>query len=103
MDTLVGDPVTVLSFDDTKMELVQIYDNLSRDLTDLIRDQWLSPVIATSIMNDSRYAYEIGMHLVTAAQLLSSLGNRAARAAATEVALDARDLRDMSDAHEEMQ
>jgi len=103
LDMLVSDPVTVLSFDDSKLEIMQIYDELNGELTALIRDQQLSPIMATSIMNDSRYAYEIGMHLVTAAQLLSSLGNRAARAAAAEIALDARDLRDMADAREELQ
>ncbi len=97
LDSVSGDPATVLSFDDAKMELMQVYDELNRELTTHIRDRRLSPVMATSIMNDSRYAYEIGMHLVTAAQLLSSLGNPAARAAATEVALDARDLRAMSE------
>lgn len=101
VEALVGDAATVLSFDDAKVDLMQVYDELNDELTVLIRDRQLAPGITTSIMNDSHYAYEVGMHLLTAGQLLSSLGSRAARAAATEIALDARDLRNMAQVREE--
>ncbi|MFT5173596.1 MAG: phosphate:Na+ symporter [Gammaproteobacteria bacterium] len=96
LDANSGDALTALSFDDAKVEIMRIDDELNRQVTALIRDRRLLLNVATSIMNDSRYAYDVGMHLVEAVQLLSSLGNRAARAAVAEMALDVRDLRDMA-------
>ena len=56
------------------------------------------PATASSTLINSRFAQAIGMHLLTAAQLLLSLGDQVARAVATEVAFETRDRRTMTDA-----
>ncbi len=86
------DPVTILSLDDAKLVLLEGDAELNVELEHLIRTGSITPDAATSLMNDSRYVYQVGMHLIEAVQTLAALAERADRDAIEEMTLDEAEL-----------
>jgi phosphate:Na+ symporter len=87
------DATTILSLDDAKLGLREGDSDLNQELDNLIRAHRITPDTATSLMNDSHYAYQIGMHLIEAAQMLTSTLDRSERDAIAEMALDEGEVR----------
>lgn len=91
------DAVVALSFDDVKLELMQFDDSVTKEVTRLIRMNRIPNSAVTSLLNDARYATDVGLNLLSALQVLVTVGNRRARAAVTEVTLDASELRTLDE------
>jgi phosphate:Na+ symporter len=97
-----SDPFTVLSFDDDKLELLQLDDRMTKDVTDLIRERRIPATAVTSLLNDAHYATGVGLDLLEVLQVLTSVGDRGSRAAISDVTLDAGELRELDvAAHED--
>ena len=87
------DTVTTLSFDDAKLNLLQLDDEMTTTVATLIREERIPVSAVTSLLNDAHYATEVGMNLLSVLQVLTSVGDRGARTALSGVTLDASELR----------
>jgi len=74
LKSLGPDADTVLSLDAVKLRLRDSDQKLNAELDDLIRDKAITAQMATSLMNDSGYAYGIGHNLMEGARIF--LGSR---------------------------
>jgi phosphate:Na+ symporter len=88
----VGDVDTILSLDGAKVRLEETDRRINVVLPRLIRDKRVTAHMATSLMNDCAYAYEIGKHLVDMAQTLFAVGERKLKAAEDRLKLDEADI-----------
>ncbi|MCP5149189.1 MAG: Na/Pi cotransporter family protein [Ectothiorhodospiraceae bacterium] len=95
LDEPGGHTVTVLSLDDAKLSLLRLDQRMTSELAGLIRSNKIPTAAVTSLMNDARYATEVGLELLEVLQVLTSTGNRRERAAMRDVALDVSELRDL--------
>jgi phosphate:Na+ symporter len=84
--------VTSLSLDSLKLALEKSSRERMDAINQMIRDRRVSPHIATSLMNDEAYAYEIGEKLIRAAHTLLLSDEPADRIANELLALDDRDI-----------
>lgn len=57
--------IAVLSIDGVKVGVEQADVRMNEKLDRLIRDDRITPMMATSLLNDSGYAYELGNALIT--------------------------------------
>ena len=80
--------VTSLSLDGLKLSLEQLSRKFTADLNRLIHDGRLAPNIATSMMNDESYTYELCENLIEAAEALVQPGSAEDEAAESKLALD---------------
>ena len=94
-----GDPdeETILSLDAVKLALEESDRKLNRALDELIRKNKISAYVATSLMNDSGYAYDIGRNLLEMAQTLFVNRDRPVTDAERQLALDDQDLEKVLD------
>lgn len=81
------DKSAVLSFDALKVELVDNDSTRNGTLEALIRNGRITPSMATSLMNDSAYAYDVAKNLVQMGEVLFSSGDHAMKQAEREIAL----------------
>jgi len=58
------------SLDALKLVVNEDYDKLNETMSSLIGEHSITPLMASSLMNDSSYAFDISMNLITAAQTL---------------------------------
>jgi phosphate:Na+ symporter len=81
------DSIAVLSLDSLKLSMKESDVLLTGALDKLIRKSLISPPMATSLINDSGYAYDIAKNLVKMGEVLFSSGDIATRAAERSLSL----------------
>ena len=79
---------SVLSFDTLKVEMEEEDTTRNGMLESLIRDKKITAAMATSLMNDSAYAYDVAKNLVQLGEVLFAKGDLALRHAEQAIALD---------------
>ena len=89
------DTVTILSYDDMKLRILELDAQIVSAVADGIRRHQISPAIVTSILNDAHYAKEVAMDLIEIMQTLSSVGDAVKREAVNQVVLEARDVQEL--------
>ena len=85
--TQPDDPSAVLSFDALKVELEESDSTRNGTLEALIRNDEITPAMATSLMNDAAYAYDVAKNLVQMGEVLFSSGDLAMKETEREIAL----------------
>lgn len=66
------DPTTVLSLDAIRLQMEESDSTANGILEVLIRENRITPQMATSLMNDSAYAYDVAKNLVQMGEVLFS-------------------------------
>ena len=89
------DSAAILSLDELKMEVKTNDKQLLGRLDKLVRKNLISPQMATSLINDSSYAYRVTKRLVKMGEALFSSSHSAVRSAERSLALDADELDEM--------
>ena len=84
--------VTSLSLDSLRVGLEKSSLEHMHSINRMIRDRQIPPHIATSLMNDDAYAYEIGEKLIAASRTLLVSDEPGDRIAEETLALDDRDI-----------
>lgn len=84
----VDDPTSVLSLDIIKVEMQENDTTVNGKLESLIREENITPQMATSLMNDATYAYDVTKNLVQMGEVLFATGSLTMRDAEREIALD---------------
>jgi phosphate:Na+ symporter len=87
----------VLELDSIKFLVVEEHDRFSRSVADLIARREISPSMGSSLVNDSRYAHDISMNLVRAAQIVFAAAEDNQIQAAQDVVLDKSDIDPMDE------
>ncbi|MCP5315625.1 MAG: Na/Pi symporter [Chromatiaceae bacterium] len=81
------DPLAVLSFDTLKVEMEDQDSTRNGVLEELIRDNKITAPMATSLMNDATYAYDVAKNLVQMGEVLFATGDASMREVERELAL----------------
>ncbi len=89
------DSAAILSLDELKIEVKANDKQLLGRLDKLVRQNLISSQMATSLINDSSYAYQVTKRLVKMGEALFSSGDSGVRSAERSVALDAYELDDL--------
>jgi phosphate:Na+ symporter len=95
------DPSAVLSFDALKIELEENDSTRNGTLESLIRREKITPAMATSLMNDATYAYDVAKNLVQMGEVLFAAGDVVLKQAGREVALSEEELAEVQATLEE--
>ncbi|OOY34569.1 sodium:phosphate symporter [Solemya velum gill symbiont] len=82
------DSAAILSIDTLKLEIKESDNQFDHNLDGLVRKQLITPQMATSLMNDGSYAYDVSKHLIKMGEILFSTGSMAIREAERSLALD---------------
>ncbi|OOZ40548.1 Na/Pi cotransporter family protein [Solemya elarraichensis gill symbiont] len=82
------DSAAILSIDTLKMEVKETDNRFDQNLDGLVRKHMITPQMATSLMNDGSYAYDVSKHLIKMGEILFSTGSMAIREAERSLALD---------------
>ena len=82
-----GDPSVILSFDTLRVEMEEEDSTRNGALESLIRDGRITAAMATSLMNDATYAYDVTKNLVQLGEALFATGDLALRQAERDIAL----------------
>jgi len=82
------DPTSVLSLDTIKLEMEENDSTANGILEVLIRENRITAQMATSLMNDSAYAYDVAKNLVQMGEVLFASHDPGERDIAQELALD---------------
>ncbi|MBL3590848.1 MAG: Na/Pi cotransporter family protein [gamma proteobacterium endosymbiont of Lamellibrachia anaximandri] len=86
------DPTSVLSLDIMKVEMEENDTTVNGTLESLIRDENITPHMATSLMNDAAYAYDVTKNLVQMGEVLFATGMQSMKEAERLIALDDEDI-----------
>lgn len=89
------DNTTVLALDKHKIQIEQNDIVANGTLDKLIRKGLINSRMATSLMNDNAYVYNISRHLIDTAQVLYSAEQPHVQSAEQEIALDENDVEDL--------
>ena len=81
------DPSVILSFDTLRVEMEEEDSTRNGTLEALIRAKKITPAMATSLMNDAAYAYDVAKNLLQLGEVLFAKGDQAMKEAEREVAL----------------
>jgi len=81
------DTSAVLSLDTLKVEMEEEDTTRNGVLESLIRDNRITPAMATSLMNDATYAYDVAKNLVQLGEVLFTTGGPAMKQAERDMAL----------------
>lgn len=81
------DPSAVLSFDALKVELEENDSTRNGQMESLIRHAKITPAMATSLMNDAAYAYDVGHNLIQMGEVLFASGDVGIKTVGREIAL----------------
>ena len=95
------DPSAVLSFDAIKVELEENDSTRNGTLETLIRKDKITPAMATSLMNDATYAYDVAKNLVQMGEALFASGDLAMKETEREIALTEDEIEEVRAALEE--
>ena len=82
------DSAAILSLDGLKMEMKENDKRLLSRLDELVRKNRISAQMATSLINDSNYAYGVTKNLVKMGEILFSAGHTGIRSAERSLSLD---------------
>jgi phosphate:Na+ symporter len=82
----------VLSLDALKLLVEEDQSRLNQSLAELIGKRSITPAMGSSLINDSVFAHDISMNLISAAQTLFVAGEQHPTQAAHDVVLDKSDL-----------
>ncbi len=91
----VDDPTSVLSLDIIKVEMQENDTTVNGVLDSLIREESITPQMATSLMNDAAYAYDVTKNLVQMGEVLFATGSQTMKDAERIIALDDEDITEM--------
>ncbi len=86
------DPTSVLSLDIMKLEMEENDTTVNGTLESLIREESITPHMATSLMNDAAYAYDVTKNLVQMGEVLFATGMQSMKDAERLIALDDEDI-----------
>ena len=86
------DPTSILSLDVMKMEMQENDSTVNGVLEALIREERITPLMATSLMNDATYAYDVTKNLVQMGEVLFASGTQTMKDAERIIALDEDDI-----------
>jgi len=86
------DPTSILSLDIIKLEMEENDSTVNGVLEALIREENISPLMATSLMNDASYAYDVTKNLVQMGEVLFATGIQPMKEAERAIALDDDDI-----------
>jgi phosphate:Na+ symporter len=86
------DPAAILALDNLKIEMEANDSTANGILEELIRDNRITPAMATSLMNDASYAYDVAKNLIQMGEALFATGDSAMREAEREIALTEEEL-----------
>ena len=84
--------IDVLSLDALKLLIEEDQHHLNQSLSKLIGKRAITPAMGSSLINDSVFAHDICMNLISAAQTLFVAGERQLTKAAHDIGLDKSDL-----------
>lgn len=87
-----GEASDLVALDGLRLQMEENDITLNGDLDHLIREDKISPPMATSLMNDSSYAYDVARNLIAAAGGLFAPHDSGMRQAALEVELDEEEM-----------
>lgn len=86
------DPTSVLSLDNIKLEMKENDSTVNGKLEGLIRENKITALMATSLMNDAAYAYDVTKNLVQMGEVLFASGTQTMKDAERSIALDDDDM-----------
>ena len=86
------DPAMILSLDSLKLEMEENDTTVNGMLESLIRDEKISAQMATSLMNDANYAYDVTKNLIQMGEVLFATTDYDMKLAEREVALTDEEL-----------
>ena len=89
------DPTSILSLDVMKMEMKENDSTVNGVLESLIREESITPLMATSLMNDAAYAYDVTKNLVQMGEVLFATGTQTMKDAERIIALDEDDIEEV--------
>ncbi|MCG6966760.1 MAG: Na/Pi symporter [Chromatiaceae bacterium] len=89
------DASVILSFDTLRVEMEQEDSTRNGKLESLIRDKMITPSMATSLMNDATYAYDVAKNLVQLGEVLFATGDSGLRQAERDMALTEEEIDDV--------
>jgi len=81
------DPSIILSLDTLKLDMENNDSTRNGRLESLIRDNKITPLMATSLMNDAAYAYDVASNLVQMGEVLFTKGDLAMKDTERSIAL----------------
>jgi len=90
------DPTTVLSLDAIRLQMEESDSTANGILEVLIRENRITPQMATSLMNDSAYAYDVAKNLVQMGEVLFSSHDPEQREIDSELALNEEETEQMA-------
>ena len=90
--------LAVLELDEFKAEAEIAHELLNNKISELLQGQHISPLMATSLMNDFNYSDETAKNLIDSAQALLSSHDDLLAEAAQEVILDEDEIENLSTA-----
>lgn len=93
--------ISVLSFDVLKVEMEEEDTTRNGSLESLIRDKKITAVMATSLMNDATYAYDVAKNLVQLGRVLFTSGDLAMRQVEQDIALTEEEIEEVRSSLEE--
>ena len=88
--------LAVLELDELKAEADAAHETLNATINQLLNDQKITPLMATSLMNDFNYSDETSKNLIDSAQALLSSHDDLLAEAAQEVILDEDEIEKLS-------
>ena len=91
-------PLSVLEMDELKAEAEAAHEALNKRISQMLRDEQISPRMATSLMNDFNYSDETARNLIDATQALLSSHDDLVAEAAREVILDDDEIEELTTA-----
>lgn len=82
-----GDTRSILLLDDLKLHMKEHDVTMNGQMEDLIRGNRISAEMATSLMNDSSYAYDVAKNLIQMGEILFATGDLEMKMAERSIAL----------------
>mgnify|MGYP001814818347 CR=1 FL=1 len=89
------DPAMILSLDNLKLEMEENDTTVNGMLESLIRDEKISAQMATSLMNDANYAYDVTKNLIQMGEVLFATSDLDMKLAERDIALTDDELADI--------
>lgn len=101
MQTSGGDPLAILSLDTIKLEMEENDSTANGMLEVLIREGRITAQMATSLMNDSAYLYDVSKNLVQMGGALFANGDLAMKSVERAIVLDEDEVDEIMNMEEE--
>ncbi len=89
------DPTAIFSLDTMKVEMKENDSTVNGMLEKLIREEKITPLMATSLMNDASYANDVTRDLLQMGEVLFATGDLSMKAAERMILLDEDDVEEM--------